>query len=65
MPNLSEPEHVTWEQVVELARQIEGGEEGEQAPDSQRLARLVLQFHAAVVGGKAKPSSKVPPPSRS
>jgi hypothetical protein len=63
MPDLIEPQQVTWEQVVDLARRIDGGQEGEEAPNSQTLARLVLQFHAEVVGGKAR-QGKTPPPPR-
>jgi hypothetical protein len=42
--------HVTWEEVVELARRSEDGKGGDPVLSSQRLARLVVQFHSQTVG---------------
>ena len=60
MPDAPEP-HVTWEEVVELARRIEGGKGGDPALSSQRLARLVVQFHAQTVGANMVRRNSPPP----
>jgi hypothetical protein len=54
---------VTWEQVVELARRVvAGGASGDPA-DAQRLAALVLEFQAQVIGRNnlGRPVQTLPP----
>jgi hypothetical protein len=48
--------HVSWDEVVGLARQITG--DGRDSTLGLRLARLVVQFHAQTVGA-APTSSRI------
>ncbi len=61
MPDPAEP-HVTWEQVVDLARRIEGGETLDAV--GVQLARVVIQFHVQTIGKQTVARSKSPPPRK-
>ena len=50
-------EHVSWEEIVELARKIERGDAD--VASGMELARLVVRFQVETVGAPPK-SSQVP-----
>jgi hypothetical protein len=53
----------TWEQVLELARRIAGGEVGDPELTAKRLAALVLDFQAHVVHGHDTPAASTTRPA--